>query len=75
MGVFGVESFTAIINQPDSAIIAVGAMTDRVVALNGGIHIRPMMKMTMSSDHRVIDGAVAAQFMGRLKEILESGDF
>lgn len=75
MGVFGVESFTAIINQPDSAIIAVGAMTDRVVALNGGIHIRPMMKMTMSSDHRVIDGAVAAQFMGRLKEIMESGEF
>ncbi|HNR33009.1 MAG TPA: dihydrolipoamide acetyltransferase family protein [Candidatus Hydrogenedentes bacterium] len=75
MGVFGVESFTAIINQPDSAIIAVGAITDRVVAREGGIHVRPMMKMTMSSDHRVIDGAVAAQFMGRLKQILEIAEF
>lgn len=75
MGVFGVDNFTAIINQPDSAIIAVGAITDRVVAYNGGIHVRPIMKMTISSDHRVIDGAVAAQFMGRLKQILESGDF
>lgn len=75
MGVFGVDNFTAIINQPDSAIIAVGAITDRVVAYNGGIHVRPIMKMTISSDHRVIDGAVAAQFMGRLKQILESGEF
>lgn len=75
MGVFGVESFTAIINQPDSAIIAVGAITDRVIARDGAILIRPMMKMTMSSDHRVIDGAVAAQFMGRLKQILENVEF
>jgi len=75
MGVFGVESFTAIINQPDSAIIAVGAITDRVVAREGAILIRPMMKMTMSSDHRVIDGAVAAQFMGRLKQVLEHVEF
>ena len=75
MGVFGVDNFTAIINQPDSAIIAVGAITDRVVAYNGGIHVRPIMKMTISSDHRVIDGAVAAQFMARLKQILENGEF
>lgn len=75
LGPFGVDHFTAIINQPDSAIIAVGAMKDCVVAIDGGIHIRPIMKMTMSSDHRVIDGAVAAQFMKRLKEILEAADF
>ena len=73
MGVFGVDNFTAIINQPDSAILAVGAMKDTVVAIDGGIHIRPMMKMTLSSDHRVIDGAIAAQFMGRLKQVMESG--
>jgi pyruvate dehydrogenase E2 component (dihydrolipoamide acetyltransferase) len=73
MGVFGVDNFTAIINQPDSAILAIGAMKDTVVAIDGGIHIRPMMKMTLSSDHRVIDGAVAAQFMGRLKQVMESG--
>ncbi|MCX5759464.1 MAG: dihydrolipoamide acetyltransferase family protein [Candidatus Hydrogenedentes bacterium] len=75
LGPFGVDHFTAIINQPDSAIIAVGAMKDRVVAIEGGIHIRPIMKLTMSSDHRVIDGAVAAQFMKRLKEIMEAADF
>ncbi len=75
LGAFGVDHFTAIINQPDSAIIAVGQMKDRVVVLDGGIHIRPIMKMTISSDHRVIDGAVAARFMGRLKEILEEAAF
>jgi len=75
LGAYGVEQFTAIINQPDSAIIAVGQMKDRVVVIDGGIHIRPIMKLTISSDHRVIDGSVAAQFMGRLKEILEEAAF
>jgi len=75
LGAFGVDQFTAIINQPDSAIIAVGQIKDRVVAIDGGIHIRPNMKLTISSDHRVIDGAVAAQFMGRLKQILETAAF
>lgn len=75
LGVFGVDHFTAIINQPDSAILAVGQIKDQVVAIDGGIHIRPMMKLTLSSDHRVIDGALAAQFMGRLKEILEAAAF
>lgn len=75
LGVFGVDSFTAIINQPDSAILAVGQMKDQAVVIDGGIHIRPMMKMTLSSDHRVIDGALAAQFMGRLKALLEEAAF
>lgn len=75
LGVFGVDHFTAIINQPDSAILAVGQIKDRPVVIDGGIHVRPIMKMTLSSDHRVIDGAVAAQFMGRLKEILEAAEF
>ncbi len=75
LGAFGVDHFTAIINQPDSAIIAVGQIKDRPVVLDGGIHIRPIMKLTISSDHRVVDGALAAQFMGRLKEILEEADF
>lgn len=75
LGAYGVESFTAIINQPDSAIIAVGQMKDRVVAIDGAIHIRPIMKMTISSDHRVVDGSLAAQFMGRVKAILEAGEF
>lgn len=74
LGVYGVDHFTAIINQPDSAILAVGQMKDRPVVIDGGIHVRPIMKLTLSSDHRVVDGALAAQFMGRLKEILETAD-
>ncbi|MBP9001996.1 MAG: 2-oxo acid dehydrogenase subunit E2 [Candidatus Hydrogenedentes bacterium] len=75
LGAFGVDHFTAIINQPDSAILAVGQIKDRVVVMDGGIHIRPIMKLTMSSDHRVIDGAVAARFLADLKQILEAADF
>jgi len=75
LGSFGVDHFTAIINQPDSAILAVGQIKDRVVVVDGGIHIRPIMKLTLSSDHRVIDGALAAQFMGHLKTILEKAAF
>ncbi len=75
LGAFGVDHFTAIINQPDSAILAVGQMKDRPVVIDGGIHIRPIMKLTLSSDHRVIDGAVAAEFMGGLKSAMETGEF
>lgn len=71
LGGFGVDHFTAIINLPDSAILAVGQIKDRPVVIDGGIHVRPIMKMTLSSDHRVIDGALAAQFMGHLKGLLE----
>lgn len=75
LGSFGVDHFTAIINQPDAAIIAVGQIKDRVVVVDGGIHVRPIMKLTISSDHRIIDGALAAQFMGRLRQILETAAF
>ncbi len=75
LGGLGVDSFTAIINQPDSAILAVGQIKDRPVVIDGGIHIRPIMNLTLSSDHRVIDGAVAAQFMSTLKTTLESAEF
>ncbi len=75
LGAFGVDQFTAIINQPDSAILAAGQIKDRPVVIDGGIHVRPIMKMTLSSDHRVIDGAVAAQFMKTLKDILEDANF
>jgi pyruvate dehydrogenase E2 component (dihydrolipoamide acetyltransferase) len=75
LGGFGVDQFTAIINQPDSAILAVGQIKDRPVVIDGGIHVRPIMKLTLSSDHRVIDGALAAQFMGTLKGILEVAQF
>jgi pyruvate dehydrogenase E2 component (dihydrolipoamide acetyltransferase) len=63
LGMFGMDAFTAIIIQPQAAILAVGAITDRVVAIDGHPGVRPMMILTLSSDHRVIDGARAAEFM------------
>ena len=63
LGMFGVDAFTAIIVPPQAGILAVGAISDRVVAVAGMIGIRPMVTLTLSSDHRIIDGARAAQFM------------
>jgi pyruvate dehydrogenase E2 component (dihydrolipoamide acetyltransferase) len=72
LGMFDVEAFTAIINPPDSAILAVGAV--RKVPVVDGETIRPghRMKVTMSSDHRVIDGALSAQFLAEVRRLLES---
>jgi pyruvate dehydrogenase E2 component (dihydrolipoamide acetyltransferase) len=63
LGMFGVDAFTAIIVPPQAGILAVGAIADRVVAVGGMIGVRPMMTLTLSSDHRLIDGARAAQFL------------
>ena len=63
LGMFGVDAFTAIIVPPQAGILAVGAITDRVVAVNGLIGVRPMMTLTLSSDHRVVDGVRAAAFL------------
>jgi pyruvate dehydrogenase E2 component (dihydrolipoamide acetyltransferase) len=63
LGMFGVDTFTAIIVPPQVGILAVGAMVDRVVAVDGMIAVRPVMTVTLSSDHRVIDGASAARFL------------
>ena len=71
LGVFGVDQFTAIINQPNSAILAVGRIAKKPVVIDDGIHIRSIATLTISSDHRVIDGAVAAQFMATLRTLLE----
>lgn len=71
LGMFGIEEFTAIINQPESAILAVGAIIDKPVVIDKQMVIRPMMKITLSYDHRIIDGAKAAQFMKTLKELME----
>ncbi len=71
LGMFGVEEFTANINQPESAILAVGAILDKPVVINKEVVIRPMMKLTLSYDHRVIDGAKAAQFMKTLRGLME----
>ncbi|MGI6705852.1 MAG: dihydrolipoamide acetyltransferase family protein [Clostridia bacterium] len=72
LGTYGLSSFTAVINPLEVAILAVGAIQDRVVAVNGGIHIRPMMTLTLSVDHRVVNGVYAASFMEALKEKLET---
>ena len=72
LGMLNVDSFTAIITPPQAAILAVGRIADRVVALNGKPVVRPMMSITLSSDHRVIDGAGAARFLNDLVVALES---
>ena len=63
LGMFSVDAFTAIIVPPQAGILAVGAIADRVVAVNGMLGVRPTMNLTLSSDHRVVDGARAAQFL------------
>jgi pyruvate dehydrogenase E2 component (dihydrolipoyllysine-residue acetyltransferase) len=72
LGMFGIDEFTAIINPPEGAILAVGAMSPKPVARNDEIVIRQMMHVTMSCDHRVIDGATGARFLQTLKRILEN---
>jgi dihydrolipoamide dehydrogenase/pyruvate dehydrogenase complex dihydrolipoamide acetyltransferase long form len=71
MGMFGVEHFTSNINLPESAILAVGAIIDKPVAVDGEVVIRPMMNVTLSYDHRSIDGAEAGKFMRTLKAFIE----
>jgi pyruvate dehydrogenase E2 component (dihydrolipoamide acetyltransferase) len=66
LGMFGVDAFTAIIMPPQAAVLAVGAITERVVPVDGTPVVRPMMTLTLSCDHRVVDGARAAEFLGDL---------
>lgn len=72
LGMFGIDEFTAVINPPEGAILAVGAMTAKPVVRDNEIVIRQMMRVTMSCDHRVIDGATGAKFLQTLKKILEN---
>lgn len=69
---YGLPEFTAIINPPNAAILAVGAVLDEVVAVKGEVCIRPILHATLSIDHRVIDGALAAQYLSKFKEVLEN---
>jgi pyruvate dehydrogenase E2 component (dihydrolipoamide acetyltransferase) len=73
LGMLDVDSFTAIITPPQAAILAVGRITDRVAAVDGKPAVVPMMTLTLSSDHRVLDGAVAARFMQTLAGNLAQG--
>lgn len=71
LGIYGIESFTPIINQPETAILGVNAILDSPVVRDGAIVVRPIMKLSLVADHRAVDGAVAARFMARLKKLLE----
>ena len=71
LGMFGIEEFTAVINPPEAGIIAVGAVEERAVAVKGHVVVQPRMRVTMSCDHRVIDGAQGARFLATLKSFLE----
>ncbi|MBP6516054.1 MAG: 2-oxo acid dehydrogenase subunit E2 [Chitinophagales bacterium] len=72
LGMFGIEEFTAIINEPNACILAVGAIRQVPVVVNNEIKVANMMKVTLSSDHRVVDGAVGAKFLQSLKKALEA---
>jgi len=71
LGMFRVESFTAVLNPPQAAIVAVGATEEKPVALDGEVVVRPMMTLTATFDHRAVDGAPAAEFLQTAKELLE----
>ena len=71
LGMYGIKSFSAIINPPQGCILAVGAAEERVVSLNGQFVAVPMMNVTLSCDHRVVDGAIAAEFLAAFKRYIE----
>ncbi len=71
LGMYGVEQFTAIINPPESGILALGAVRDEVRAIGGAPAVRPVMSATLAVDHRVVDGAPASRFLARFKALIE----
>jgi len=71
LGMYGVDAFNAIVNPPQAAILAVGRIADRVVPVNGQPGVAPMMVLTLSCDHRALDGARGAQFLGALADLVE----
>lgn len=72
LGMFGLESFTAIVNAPEAAILAVGRIAKKAVIVGDDIVARPVMELTLSYDHRIVDGAPAAQFLSRVRQLLEN---
>ena len=71
LGMVGIHEFTAVINPPEAGILAVGQVEEHPVVMNGQVVVRPRMRVTMSCDHRVIDGATGARFLQTLKAMLE----
>ena len=72
LGMFGIEQFTAIINPPEAGILAVGAVEDKAVVIDGELQVRKRLRVTMSCDHRVIDGATGAKFLQTLRRLVEN---
>jgi len=72
LGMYGIRQFAAIVNPPEGAILAVGASEDQAVAENGRLTVKKMMTLTLSCDHRVVDGAIGAEFLAALKKNLET---
>ena len=72
LGMFGILEFTSIINQPNSAILSVGAIVEKPVVKNGEIVVGNTMKVTLACDHRTVDGATGAQFLQTLRAYLEN---
>lgn len=72
LGMYAIDAFTPIINQPESAILGVGRINEKPVGIQGKIELRPMMTLSLSFDHRAIDGAPAAEFLQTIKETLEN---
>jgi pyruvate dehydrogenase E2 component (dihydrolipoamide acetyltransferase) len=71
LGMFGIDQFTALINPPEAAILAVGQTNQRPFELNGTVVFKPMLTLTLSADHRVTDGATAARFLKEVRTVLE----
>jgi pyruvate dehydrogenase E2 component (dihydrolipoamide acetyltransferase) len=71
LGMYGIEQFTAVLNPPQAAILAVGAVAEQVVAVEGELEIRPRMHLTLTCDHRSLDGATGAEFLATVKAFLE----
>ena len=72
LGMFDIESFTAIVNKPEVGILAVGKMEKKPAVVNDQLVIRPLMQLSLTYDHRVVDGAPAALFLRRIKQLLEN---
>lgn len=72
IGMYGIESFTPIINQPEVAILGINTIKDVATNVNGQLQFIPMMNLSLTADHRVVDGSVAAQFTNRVKEYMEN---
>jgi pyruvate dehydrogenase E2 component (dihydrolipoamide acetyltransferase) len=71
LGMYGVERFVAVLNPPQAAILAVGAIEDRAVVRDGALEARPVLEMTLTCDHRTVDGATASEFLRTVKQFLE----